>query len=836
MHYSDSETAHVVSKDKVAQRLQSVSRLMLVVAFGLLPIFFLPVVYAPFVYSKVLMVSAALLIATIFFSLSVLRSGVLTFGSWRTLLYVWLVPATALISALLSGDVSDAFIGDTFSAQSALFLIICAATITLTTLLFQNKTIIMRFYLVIFVVTILLGLYHLLRALFGPQIVSFGVFSSAVGTPLGSWNDLGLFFGLVVILALVALEQLPLTKWGKGIVAGIVALSMLILAIVNFYAVWIVIGLVSLVTLIYSLSKDRFRANTFAVAEKTSSTASILISIIVFLVAFTFVIGGTAVGSVVSQITGISYVEVRPSVVATADIARHVYGDNILIGIGPNKFVDAWRLYRDTSINQTVFWNTDFSTGHGYITTFFVTTGVLGTIAWLLFLGYFVRTGIRMLFQSTSGDRMLFFIATSACIAALYLWGMSLVYVPSVSILLLTAFFTGITFAVSHMMLPHTAREIVFGANKRTGFALVAVVMVVIVSSVTSLYLMGRHYAARYVFAESLANISAGMNLDTIERGIARAYELARSDVYARQVAEYQIARMNALYTVSEPTPEQQQQFQAAVTNGVNAARLAVEGDDTDALNWATLGVVYSTVSIAGIDGAYDKAKEAFAKARLYYPNNPLYYLAEAQLESRNGNIEAARSLVMDSIALRPQYIDAVYLLSQLEVAAGNMTGAINSTIASIQLDPQNPALYYQLGILYVNNSQLDEATAAFEGAVALDQNFANARYYLALAYDQAGRSREALEQLKVVAQLNPDNTQVTDMIARLQQGGTLTDLISSEPVAEADPVMVEGEAVSADSAPDSSLLSPVNPGAGSAVNAPESETNTDTESPETQE
>lgn len=803
------------SKDNVSGVLHTISQNVFIFVLGVLPIFFIPIAFAPFEYTKILFVIIGIMVSVIFFSLSVLRSGSITVSVPLSLGILWLIPISALLSSLLSGDVRDSLVGDTFSAQSTLFLTLLAFITTCVTLILNKKTAIMRFYMLLFGVTIVLGLYHLVRIFFGADTLSFGIFQSSVATPLGGWNDLGLFFGLAVILSLVALEQLPLTKWGRIIVAAIVALALLLLATVNFFAVWIVLGIVSLIMLIYSLSKDRFASNAFATPEKSSSVASIVISMVVFLTSFLFILGGTAVGTAVSNMTGISYIEVRPSFSATVDIARSVYGENAFVGIGANKFIDAWRLYKDPSINQTIFWGTDFASGNGYITTLFVTTGALGAVAWIAFLLMYVRTSLRMIFASQGGDKLLFFIATSAIIASLYLWGMSFIYVPSSTILILAALFTGITFAVHGGLIPQSSKRLEFGNDRRTGFVLVASIMILIIISVTTMYAAGRHYAASYVFAESLAGISDGTSLEQVERSITNAYSLSGSDVFARQVASYQIARMNTLLALAEPTPEQQQQFQAAVANGVNAAQLAVDTDGSDALNWATLGAVYSVISLAGIEGAYDRSKEAFLQARALDPNNPAYILAEAQLESRNGNLESAKVFAEESIRLRPQYTEAVNFLSQLEVAAGNLPGAIQSTLASIRLEPRNATRYYQLGVLYSSNSDIANATAAFEQAVAIDPNFANARYFLALAYAEQGLAERAVEQLKVVSELNPDNQDLPVLIQQLESGQSV-GISDAADVVEPGVVTTEGETVSTDSVPDTSLVSPVNPGVGS--------------------
>ena len=826
MEFQESQGAQ---KDGVSNVLKAVSQNIVIFIFGVLPLFFLPIAFVPFDHTKVLFVIVGLMLALVFFSLSVLRSGTLTLSSPSSIFLMWLIPIGAVVSALISGDVYDSLIGDSFSTQSALFLVLLAAITTSVTLILNQKASILRFYVLLLTVSILLGLFHLLRVVFGADFMTFGVFQGAVSTPLGSWNDLGLFFGLAVILSLVALEQLPITKLGKIIVASIVGLSLIILAVVNFFAVWIVLGAVSLIMLIYSISKDRFGGNAFVQNEKTSSMGSIIVSLVVFATSFVFIVGGTTVGGMVSNVTGISFIEVRPSFSATVDIAKSIYAENAFVGIGTNKFIDAWRLHKDPAINQTVFWNTDFMSGNGYVTTLFATTGILGVVAWLVFFVFYIRTGLYMLFRSQSGDKLFFFIGTSAFIASIYLWGMALIYVPSATILMLIALFTGLTFTVYSGLIPHTAKTITFSNDRRTGLVLVTIIMVLIIGSVTAMYAAGRHYAASYVFAQGVSSIADGTSLESVEQSISDAYNLSQSDVFARQVAGYQIARMNTLLALPEPTPEQQQQFQSAVANGVNSARLAVEIDGSDSSNWATLGSVYSAISLAGIDGAYDRSKEAFLQARALDPNNPSYILAEAQLESRNGNLESAKAFAEEAIRLRPQYIEAVNFLSQVEVAAGNVTGAIESTLAATRLEPNNPSRYYQLGVLYSSNQDIVNATAAFERAVALDPNFANARYFLALAYVEQNRPADAAEQLKVVATLNPDNTDLPSLISQIESGNLPTSSLPDNQVTEPNPVTEEGGSVSTDNVPDTPLVSPVNPGLGSGSEEGETQSATET-------
>lgn len=804
------------NNDRIEVSLRALAQNCVAVVFGLLPLFFIPIAFAPFAYTKTLFVIVGVLISIIFFSLSILRSGRIAIQAPWALVALWGVAILSVVSALLSGDTLDSFFGDALGVQTALFTVLIAGVASIATFLGQTKTTILRMYMILTASAAVLGVFHLLRIFFGVDFLTFGVFTDSTSTPLGGWNDLGLFFGLSILLSLVALEQLPLTKPGKVLFSAVIGLSLAMLMVVNFFAIWLVLGLVSLVVLMYTLTKDRFGEKTMQMGDEAASVSmpSVVISTIVFVSSLIFLIGGPAVGGLISDAVGISYVEVHPSFVATTDIGRSVYQENAFVGIGPNKFADAWRLYKDPSINQTIFWATDFANGSGYITTQFVTGGIFLIIAWLTFFGLFLATGFRMLFRNAHVDTFWYFIGTSSFVAASYLWGMSCFYNPSVAILLLAAMFTSTTFAAYGALLPIRTRIFSIATNKRGGFVLVGIVMVIIIVSASALYYAGRHYASVYTFSEAIRSLGTGTTLQQVEQKIASAYANNPNDLYARQLANYQLAKMNTLLNLTDPTPEQQQEFQSAAGNGVNAAQLAVDADPTDPQNHSTLGSVYSVLAAAGVEGAGDRAKEAFSQARKYDPTNPSYLLLEAQLASRLDDLEGARDDAIAAAQLKPNYTDALFFLTQLDIAEGKVEDAITTTRAITSLEPNNPGRYYQLGVLESSAGNTDNAIVAFSKAIALDTDYANARYFLALALLQKDDRAGALEQLRAVLTLNPENEQVTALISQIQDGTAFVVPDGTTPTQLEETTTVSEETsgvVTTTEAPDTSLIVPVN-------------------------
>lgn len=804
--------------DPIARALSRYAQNILVVIFGLLPLLFIPSVAAPFEYTKVFVVIAGLFVALVLYSLSVLRSGAVAFGLSYPLLALWGVVLMAFLSSLLSGDIKDSLVGDMFSIHATAFVAVLALIPTVWMILRVHKGTVMRMYVLLAISTLVLVVFHILRLVFGADFLSFGVFTGNVGTPVGSWNDLALLLGLTVILSLIALEQLTLTRVGQILFASVTILSLGMLGVINFFMVWLVLGLTSLVMVIYSLGKDRYtdvQPSFTSVAPKFNTTA-LGVALIVFAASALFVVGGATIGGALAKYTGVSYVEVRPSFQATANIARNVYHENAFLGIGTNKFVDAWRLYKEDAINLTPFWNTEFNAGNGYIPTFSVTTGVLGSVAWLLFLILFVVNGVQRLLNPGESDRLWYFIGVSSFVSAVYVWGMSVVYVPGVVILLLGSLCTGIALSAFSILENKPERFLVVGANKRTGFVLTLLVIACIIGSVSILYVTGRHYTSVYTFNESVRAMQNGTNIDELERQVETAYKLSSSDIFARRFAEYQLARMNALVTKQEPTEEDKSQFERASVLGINAAQLAINKDTGEPANWSVLAGIYSVLSGIGVEGAQERSLEALEKSRELNPKSPLPLLELALVYGRSGNIEKAREYINEAITLKTNYTEAFYFLTQLEIATGNVEGAVKSTQSIITLDPQNPARYYQLGVLESARGNQDNAIVAFEKAISLDTNYANARYLLALTYDAKGRSDDARKQLEVVLGLNPGNTEVTSLLEVLRTEGSLKRLRegtvqTNQIVNEATPTTDENGTVNAPQGAEGDLLNQVN-------------------------
>jgi tetratricopeptide (TPR) repeat protein len=831
-------------KDTIEQWLLSVAQYVLVATIVIAPFLFFPQAQLSLGFTKGFVVTVGGLSAVIIFSLFMLRIGMMRLVAPLVLIPLWAVVLLALASALLSGDRLDALVGDTMQIHTTAFVALLALVVTATALILEGKSVIIRFLMTFAVLSFALQLWHVLRLLVGPQFLSFGVFTSNTISPLGSFNDVALFSGLIILVAVVALLQLPLRGLAFWFVSALVGLSVALLMVVNFFLVWLVVGFFTLIVFLYTLTRDRLLVRESGVTDEAAPVPSTNVSRgvlavigIVCAVSAVFVVGGSYLGASIASTLDVQYIEVRPSFATTLDIVGATYSnDNAFLGIGPNRFEDAWRLYKNPIINETLFWNTSFVAGSGYIPTLVATTGIAGSLAFLLFLGSFLFAGYRMLVVTVQGESFWYFVGTAAFTAAMYVWGMAVLYVPGATVLLLGAFFTGLTLVAYAQLMPQSLRVVNFTQNRPRAFVLIALVMLIITASITSLFVLSKQYVAHVIYAQAVVAsasatdpASAAANADT---ALDRAYSLFPSDLYLAERVQLRLGVISQLLALQTPSENDIARFNAAAAEALQLATMAVTADQTNPANHALLGSVYGVLSLAGATTTKDSAVASLGRARELDPQNPEYALIEAQIATRSGDVSGARALLSESLGIKPNYIDALFLLSQIDVTEGNTEGALATTRSIVAIEPQNPVRYFQLGSLLVANRDLSGARAAFEAAIALDTNFANARYLLALVHLEEGRREEALAQLRIVQSTNGDNVELASLIGQLESGVAIPPPLGlSTPVSEPT-VEVDGEGVTTtDTPPETDLIVPVNQsGEENVEEATVTETTTTTE------
>jgi tetratricopeptide (TPR) repeat protein len=755
----------------------SVFALITTVVAALLVI--IPFASVSFVTTKTFLLAAGTLITLGLYILARLTRGNVVFPSSVLIGALWL-PVVAYAFSAVFGRVAfvNAFWGTALEPDTLGFMLIVAILGTLSALVLkrpENYRSFLKIGAYTFVASALAQLLIVIVGQFSPNNIS-PAFSF-----IGSFGDLASLLGLGVVALLITFRFLEFSSRTRRmfIISGIVALFLL--AIANVSLVWILLALVSLGLFVEAIMRRRSKSadadldETFVLDEtpvgSDEGNHSLVVPLAVLAVSLFFIIGG-ALGNALANSLHVSVLNIRPSWQSTFSVAEKTYSTAPVFGSGPSTFGVEWLKHRDASLNSTVFWNIDFSSGIGFIPTSMVTTGIVGVLAWLAFIGLFVVLGLRMLILRTPQDAFIRYTAIVSFVGSLYLFTIAIFDLPNTVMLMLTFVFAGLFISTTRYAAHGRQWGILFSRSPRLGFVIVFSLTILLLSSVLAAYTLVGRYVATAQFSKAITALSAG-NLDGAESAVQNALSFAPSaPAYQLQSS---IAKARLATIVNSTTLERsaaQKAYQTALSSGINAALTATNLNSSDYQNWLALGTLYAQAVPLGVSGAYDSAKTAYKKAQDLNPTNPQILYILAQLDIANKDSKSAETNLKSAISLKQDYIDAIFLLSQLQVQDGNVKDALNSSLAAAYFAPNNPNILFQVGILSAAAGDYASAGAALSAAVAANPQFANARYFLAAIYAKRGDFPNALAQMQAIAALSSDNAKtVAPQIASLTVG-----------------------------------------------------------------
>ena len=517
-----------------------------------------------------------------------------------------------------------------------------------------------------------------------PHTLSLGILGDKTDNILGSWNILGIFAGFTVIVPLFFLEFFSTSKVLKWLLGILIALSVLMVIMVNFSAVWIILGIFSLLIFVYKVS---FHAVGEQKENNKRSFPAISFSIV--MISLLFFIAGQFIGDFLPGRLGISNMEVRPSLSSTMSVAKDVLVKSPILGSGPNRFNEMWSLYKPEAINSTVFWDTSFDQGSGLLPTFAVTTGALGILAWLIFIGLLIYTGIKFLFVLQKEDK-LNIETTMFFIMALYLFVSSFFYTIGSVMFLLAFAFLGIFVGISSLEKPKGEITISFLNDHRKSFF--SIIILIVVMLVTASF--GFKYVERFASVPYFQKALIASDIGIAEKDIGKAVSLYSNDIYLRTYSQIALIKINSVVSKdSNITSSNKAELQVDVDQAIAAAQLAVNNDNTNYLNYKMLGLVYETIARYGVTDANTKSIEAYKKAGELNPLNPGIKLALARVTYTSGDTKRAKDYLNQALTLKPDYVDALITFSQILKSEGNNSDALTYAEKALTISPDDKNL-----------------------------------------------------------------------------------------------------------------------------------------------
>lgn len=696
------------------------------------------------------------------------------------MLALWLPALAYALSAVFSGgSASLAFWGSTLESDSLVFMCTTAVLGTLAALIVRREDQYRAFFKAMAVgmgLFILAAGFVLVVGQFAPSVVS-PAFAIA-----GTSKGVAFLLGLSVIVLLLAFRFLDVAGKVRGALFAFGALALVELAILNISTAWIFVGLVALGLFVEAIMRRRSIAidsdfeDMLAHGEPGGDggggeARSFAIPLIVLAVALFFLVSGT-LGNALASAFHVSTLDVRPSWQSTLAVGGKVYGSSPVFGAGPGSFGAEWLKYRDQSLNSTVFWNIDFTSGIGFIPTSAIAAGIVGALSWILLLGVFLYSGFRTLIMRAPRDAYVYFVSVTSFIAALCLFALAVIDAPGPLPVALAFVFAGIFASSTRYGEGANQWGVVFARSPRLGFVVVFGCTLLLLASVWAAYALIERYIAVADLSRASVAANAG-DLDTADAAVGRSLVFSRTPAAYQLQANIAGARLSSIVTSTTLSQaDALKEFQATLSAGINAGLAATKLAPNDYRNWIALGNLYSAAVPLGVANAYESAKDAYQHALDLNPTNPQLYYVLGQLEIAHKDLHAAESDLKQAVALKNDYTAAILLLSQVEVSLGNVKDALAAAVAAAYFTPNDPNVLFEVGVLFAAQNDLANAVQAFSAAVAANPKFANARYLLAAVYAKQKNYQSAIEQLQAVADLSADNaTAVKDYLAALEVG-----------------------------------------------------------------
>jgi tetratricopeptide (TPR) repeat protein len=602
----------------------------------------------------------------------------------------------------------------------------------------------------------------------------FGWVNNLVGLVGLSWFDEATYLGLIVVLTLSFLEFF-VVKTGKRLkIFSIISLiiSLLALVVINYGAVWLMLGIFSLAIIILSIRRGGW-------------TKIVGLPLAVLIISSLFVFWGDnnswlGRGVVsIQQTAKVNIFEVRPNWTGTYDIAKKVALDkektDLIFGMGPGRFWRAWDLHKPEGVNLSAFWNSDFSYGIGFIPSLIVSQGWLSGLAWiflLLVIAFSVVRAILVYWRDPSEKNGLLIFAI---LPVVYLWSLLIFRVPGLAILAVAFAFLG-WLMLAEKETGLSTNEWKVGKTEKSKelmrrvswpiFVVLGVVIVYLVSSIVSLLLFwyGGSLASRGKLDQSFSVVSA-------------ATWLGRSDVYERRLSEIKVAQINHFLQTATGTPEQAQaKFLSLFNDALSHATKAQNIDNNNYLNWLSVARVYGVAVPLQIKGAEEQAMSAYQKALSLNPTNPSIWYEMSVLSISAKKPDEAKDRLKKAIALKANYLEARFSLAQLALNEGLLSEAIKEAEDTVRSAPEDYKAWFLLGYLKYQNGEIEEATSILARSLQIQPDYADSKYFIGLSLDRLGKKQEAISIFKELANSNPDNKVLQKIISNLEAGKSALD------------------------------------------------------------
>jgi len=313
-----------------------------------------------------------------------------------------------------------------------------------------------------------------------------------------------------------------------------------------------------------------------------------------------------------------------------------------LLGVGPDNYLQAYNLNMPTWINNSEYWNVQFSQGANVPLSIVVSLGIFGLIAWALLV-------VNTLKQTKSVSNQ----------------------TKPVHMMILTAFVIQLFMPLNIVLLAIQAVLMVFWvAGEKDKFAVYslnlkgvlarAILGLLAVGSLSLVALLGvATYSSHLMYLSSKAAINNDFDL---------AYSLQQRaiklnpylDGNRRKYAVTNIFIAAAISQKADLSEDEKKRFAQLIQQSVKEVKASILLDGKDVANWLLAAQVYQTL-IGVAENSEEWSASAYAEAIKLAPNNPETRLVLGGVLFSAKQYEDALKFFEQAAVLKPNYANAYY-------------------------------------------------------------------------------------------------------------------------------------------------------------------------------
>ncbi len=342
-------------------------------------------------------------------------------------------------------------------------------------------------------------------------------------------------------------------------------------------------------------------------------------------------------------------------------------GKIFLFGVGPRSFLDAFSQSRPLSYNLTSLWAVRFNNSSNFYLQLITTVGLLGLASWLYLILKVIKNRPFSILHYLIFILLIFFL-----------------FLPA-NFLLLFVFYVLVSLIASRL----SVRE--YHEEGRVLTCAISVPLLLLILS--SLFFIGRAYAAEVFFNRSLNNISRNEGTNAYNNQIKAISLNPYNDIYRISYSQTNLLLADALARKSDISDQDRQNITTLVQQSIREAKVAVSLNKNKITDWENLANIYRQL-INFAEGADQWTITTLRQAINLDPINPELKLRLGGVYYALGNYDEAIRWFQQSVDSKPNFANGYYNLSAAYKEKGDFKKAHEMMQTTLTLIPTDSSDY----------------------------------------------------------------------------------------------------------------------------------------------